>query len=84
MIALKRARGQDVGQSSQVTADGGFVAARDKAQILAVNMGTRLNRLRRLADIRPIFDDGCPCLNPPQCDFVPCGNGLERMETFQV
>ena len=80
VIAFKGARGQNSRQGPQITADGGFVAARDKAQIMAVNMGTCLNRLRGLADHRAIFDDGSRCLNPAQRDLVSCSNGLERAE----
>ena len=77
MIAFKGARGQNSRQGPQITADGGFVTAGDKAQIMAVNMGTRRNRLRRLADHRAIFHDGSPCLNPAQRDFVASADRLE-------
>ena len=80
VIAFKGARGQDGGQRSQVTADSGIVAARNKAQIMAVNMGACLNRLRGLANDCAIFDDGSPCLNPSQRDFVASCNRLECAE----
>jgi hypothetical protein len=47
---------------------------------MAVNMGTRRNRLRGLANDCAIFEDGSPCLNPAQRDFVTSGNGFARAE----